>query len=89
MYLHIKRIKFSAGEDFLMFVTLTPNMDLFSSIRSAVAEHNHMTGTEIAGTDYVDVLLAVKKVPDDLCAKYGFRLLRDFNYSYIQARRGM
>ena len=89
MYLHIKRIKFSAGEDFLMFLTLSPNVDLFGAIRSAVAEHNHMTDTEIAGADYVDFLLAVKKVPDDLCAKYGFRLLQDYSYSFIRARRDM
>lgn len=89
MYLHIKRIKFSIGEELLMFVTLSRNVDLFGAIRNAVAEHNKLAGREISGEDYIDVLLAVKKVPDDLCAKYGFRLLRDFNYSYIQARRGM
>lgn len=88
MYLHIQKIKFPMGkDDVLLFETLSPKLDLFLAVHGAVAEYDRMNGKKFDGSDYADLLLAVWDVPDDLCARYGFRLIRKLTFDYAWAKK--
>ena len=85
MYLHITKIAFPSGpEDLLAFLTFSKSFNLYGAIYSAIAEYGQKTGSTFDGMDYIEYFLTIKDVPEEICAKHGFRLFNDYSYSFMR-----
>lgn len=87
MYLHIQKIEFPSGqEELLAFLTFTKAFDLYNAIYSAIEEYGQKTGSNFGGMDYIDYFLTIKDVPEEICAKHGFRLFSKYGYSFMRVQ---
>lgn len=87
MYLTIMKIQFPTGAEELMpFLTFSKNFNLYTAIYGAIEEHSEETGTNLDGMDYIDYILVIKDVPEEICAKHGFRLFNNYSYSFMRAQ---
>ena len=87
MYLHINKIAFPSGqEELLAFLTFTKAFDLYGAIYNAIEEYGQKTGSNFGGMDYIEYFLTIKDVPEEICAKHGFRLFNDYSYSFMRVQ---
>lgn len=87
MYLHINKIALPSGqEELLAFLTFSKSFDLYGAIYSAIEEYGQKTGSTFDGMDYIDYFLTIKDVPEEICAKHGFRLFSRYGYSFMRVQ---
>lgn len=88
MYLHHQTIKFpEQGYVSLRFVTPIQHFDFSAAVYAAVREHWTNNNAIFEGIYDPDILMAVQDVPDNICAKHGFQIIKDRYYYTLEAER--
>lgn len=88
MYLHHQTIKFpKRGYEFLDVVTPIQHFNLSDAICEAVLEHWANNNAPFEGSYDHDFITAVQDVPDDICAKHGFQIIRGRHFHNLEAEQ--
>lgn len=86
MYLHHQTIKFpERGYEHLRFVTSIQHFDLSEAVLDAVSEWWVQNNAVFEGVHEPDYMMAVQDVPDDICAKHGFQIIKGRHFYNMEA----